>query len=204
MISIVGIGPGERAFMTQAALQAVEDADVLVGWPRALAQFPDFSGTIKTMGGDIHGMVTWLKQNEHKKIAVLASGDPMLFGIGKRLCDAFPAAERRVVSGISAVQYLFARIGMAMNDVYITSSHGKTPNYDLIFQHDNVAMVTDKVIGPGQIAGELVQRGGGYSMIIGEYLSYPEEKIHYLTPSQLSDITEKKYGLTVVVLLNER
>ncbi len=40
-----------------------------------------------------------------------------------------------VVSGISSLQYIFSKIYVDMNDVYITSSHGKVPDFDYILSH---------------------------------------------------------------------
>jgi cobalt-precorrin-7 (C5)-methyltransferase len=87
-----------------------------------------------------------------------------------------------------------------MNDLYITSSHGKQPDFDFIFQHDKVAMVTDKVVGPFQIAQEIQQRGLSRTLIVGENLSYPDERLHFLQPEQV----QPDYDMNVVVILNER
>lgn len=200
MISVIGMGPGDARLRTQAAQALIAQADILVGWARLLADFPDFQGEKRVLNADIDGLINWLQSKTEQNIVVLASGDPLLFGIGKRITERLPKQSCQIISGISSIQYLFARIQLDMNDLYITSSHGKQPDFDFIFQHDKVAMVTDKVVGPFQIAQEIQQRGLSRTLIVGENLSYPDERLHFLQPEQV----QPDYDMNVVVILNER
>ena len=200
MISVIGMGPGDARLRTQAAQALIAQADILVGWARLLADFPDFQGEKRVLNADIDGLIDWLQSKTEQNIVVLASGDPLLFGIGKRITERLPKQSCQIISGISSIQYLFARVQLDMNDLYITSSHGKQPDFDFIFQHDKVAMVTDKVVGPFQIAQEILQRGLSRTLIVGENLSYPDERLHFLQPEQV----QPDYDMNVVVILNER
>lgn len=200
MISVIGMGPGDASLRTQAAQALIAQADILVGWARLLADFPDFQGEKRVLNADIDGLIDWLQSKREQNIVVLASGDPLLFGIGKRITERLPKRSCQIISGISSIQYLFARVQLDMNDLYITSSHGKQPDFDFIFQHDKVAMVTDKVVGPFQIAQEIQQRGLLRTLIVGENLSYPDERLHFLQPEQV----QPDYDMNVVVILNER
>ena len=200
MLTVVGMGPSGLHLMTPAARDAVASADALVGGKRHLQQFPEFDGERFALGANIAELLVWLGEREAQKVVVLASGEPLIFGIGKRLAEQLPVEQRQIISGISAVQYLFARIGLDMNDLYLTSSHGKQPDFDFIFQHDKVAMVTDREIGPFQIAQEIRRRGLNRNLVIGENLSYPNEQIHLLKPDQV----RQQYDMNVVVILNER
>ena len=200
MITVGGMGPGDPGYRTQVATDLIAKAEVLVGWPRMLSGFPDFHGETHVLDADLDKLMIWLKANAQRNVVVLASGEPLIFGIGKRLAEQLPVEQRQIISGISAVQYLFARIGLDMNDLYLTSSHGKQPDFDFIFQHDKVAMVTDREIGPFQIAQEIRRRGLNRNLVIGENLSYPNEQIHLLKPDQV----RQQYDMNVVVILNER
>jgi len=200
MISVIGMGPGDARLRTQAAQALIAQADILVGWARLLADFPDFQGEKRVLNADIDGLIDWLQSKTEQNIVVLASGDPLLFGIGKRITERLPKQSCQIISGISSIQYLFSRVQLDMNDLYITSSHGKQPDFDFIFQHDKVAIVTDKVVGPFQIAQEIQQRGLSRTLIVGENLSYPDERLHFLQPEQV----QPDYDMNVVVILNER
>lgn len=199
MINIVGIGPGLRGYLTPLGLQIIQSSDWLIGAERQLALFDDYQGNKRRLDSKLTDLVAWLTAHQESRITVLASGDPMLYGIGKFLSKKMGRENINIVSGISAVQYLFSRIALDMNDLFLTSSHGKTPDFDFIFQHDKVALVTDDIIGPYQIAEQIIQRKIKRTLIIGENLSYPEERIHILQPQQVA----VSYDLNVVVILNE-
>lgn len=213
MIIVVGIGPGAAANQTLAALEAIKQAEVLVGGKRHLAEFPSFSGETRRLNADMDGLMRWLEQNQHRHIVVLASGDPLFYGIGKRITEHFVGLHTggqmgeqnvRIISGISSVQYLCARMLLDMNDIYLTSSHGRKPDFDWLLRHEKIAMVTDEVTGPYQIAQEILARGQQRGMVIGENLSQENEQIVCLNAEQVAQRGDINYGLNVVVILNER
>ncbi|AJJ21211.1 MULTISPECIES: cobalt-precorrin-7 (C(5))-methyltransferase [Yersinia] len=200
MITVVGIGPGDIDYLTPEARRAISQAEVLVGGKRHLATFSSNLRESRLLDADLLGLLEWLDSNKARAIVVLASGDPLLYGIGKLLAANFGTDELHIVPGISAIQYLCAKVALDMNDLFLTSSHGRVPDFDWIFQHDKVAMVTDSVIGPRAIADALHQRGLSRTLIIGENLSQPNERIHRLSQQQVA----ARYDMNVVVILNER
>ncbi|MCC8379319.1 SAM-dependent methyltransferase [Xenorhabdus sp. PB30.3] len=219
MITVVGVGPGALENQTLSALDVISQADVLVGGKRHLAEFPYFDGETHPVNADVDTLMQWLEQNQHRKVVVLASGDPLFYGIGKRISQHFsklsfttkePHADEqhnsrkniRIISGISSVQYLCAQILLDMNDIYLTSSHGRKPDFDWLLQHKKIAMVTDNVIGPYQIAQEILARGQQRYMVIGENLSHKHEHIRCLTAEQIAQRGDIHYGLNVVIILN--
>lgn len=201
MITVVGVGPGNAQYLTGEAQTAIAAADLLVGGARHLATFASPQHKTQLLDADLAGLLAWLRCHLAKhRIVVLASGDPLLYGIGKWLAAHFAPEELRIIPGISAVQYLCAQIALDMNDIYLTSSHGRTPDFDWLLQHDKVAMVTDDITGPWAIAQAIMQRGLRRNLIIGENLSLPTERIHRLQPEAVA----QRYDINVVVILNER
>lgn len=202
MIYVVGLGPGAIDYLTPLASDLIAHCDWIVGSERQLLAVRKHSARVHILDKKLTDLVNWLmEQQTTSNIVVLASGDPMLYGIAKYLNQQLGRDKVQVVSGISSMQYLFARIGLDMNDVYLTSSHGKTPDFDFVLQHNKVALVTDDKIGPYQIAQEILRRGLQRTVIIGENLSYPTEKITLLSADQVID---KTYLMNVVVIVNER
>lgn len=201
MLTVVGMGPGALSLMTPAAHSAVQQADVLVGGKRHLAQFADFTGETWAIGADIPALLGWIEQQRERRVVVLASGDPLFYGIGKRLVAHFGIARVQVIPGISAVQYLCAKTGVDMNDIWLTSSHGREVDFDALAHHAKVAMVTDQRCGPREIAQALVARGAGDRWLaIGENLAQENERIHWLKACDV----QAQYDMNVVVILNER
>ncbi|MDR0805901.1 MAG: precorrin-6y C5,15-methyltransferase (decarboxylating) subunit CbiE [Enterobacteriaceae bacterium] len=211
MITVAGIGPGALAQQTLALQDAVQHADILVGGARHLALFPDFAGEKKRLSADIEHLLTWLERqcqkNSQSKIVVLASGDPLFYGIGKRIAEYFTAEHSsvekvQILSGISAIQYLCSQIHLDMNDIYLTSSHGRKPDFDWLLAHSKIGMVTDKHIGPREIAAEIVARGQKRLMVIGENLSQDNQRITYLKPDITTPYADSDYAMNVVLILD--
>ena len=187
--------------MTPMALDAVAQAEVLVGGKRHLEQFPDFAGERRALDADIPGLIRWIAQRMHQRVVVLASGDPLFYGIGKRLVAEFGIEQVRIIPGISAVQYLCAKTGIDMNDIWLTSSHGRDVDFDALARSPKTAMVTDARCGPREIAAALVARGAGERwLVIGENLAMDNERIHWLPARDV----QAQYEMNVVVILNER
>lgn len=201
MITVVGLGPGNAEYLTFRAQKIIEKSDWIVGAERQLATIRPHSAKEHLLDKKLMNLVVWLKENTHENITVLASGDPMLYGIGKFLSEQLGKEHVTVISGIGSMQYLFSQLKLDMNDVYLTSSHGKVPNFDFMLMHEKIALVTDEAIGPYQIAQEILKRGQTRSMAIGENLSYPNERITCLAPKAVED---RVYDMNVVVIYNER
>ncbi|AVR03545.1 cobalt-precorrin-7 (C(5))-methyltransferase [Pluralibacter gergoviae] len=201
MLTVVGMGPSGLSLMTPAALDAAEQAEVLVGGRRHLAQFPAFRGEQFVLGADIPGLLAWISPRLNKRITLLASGDPLFYGIGTRILAHFGRENVRIIPGISAVQYLCARAGIDMNEMWLTSSHGRRVCFDTLASHTKVGMVTDARCGPKEIAAGLVARGKGDCwMVIGENLAMDNERIHWLPASGVC----ADYEMNAVVILDER
>lgn len=202
MIHIIGMGPGDVGYLTKEGERLLQKVEILVGGKRHLEAQRNFRGEKIVLGNNLDEVVNCLRQYAAKKeIGVLASGDPLVYGIGKYLTQHFPKEHLHIVSGISAVQYFFSRLQLDMNDLYITSSHGKVPDFDFLLAHEKVAMVTDGKIGPSEIAEEILKRGLNKILYIGENLSYKEECI---TSGKANEIIGKKYGMNVVVIVDEK
>lgn len=201
MLTVVGMGPAGVSLMTPQAQEAVAQADALVGGARHLAQFADVDGERCQLGANIPQVLAWISQRQAQNVVVLASGDPLFYGIGTRLIAHFGRENVRVIPGISAVQYLCARAGIDMNDMWLTSSHGREVCFDTLAGQRKVAMVTDQRCGPKEIAAALVARGKGHRwMVIGENLAQDNERLHWLRVSEV----DKDYEMNTVVILDER
>lgn len=198
VISVVGIGPGDANFLTTEATEVLKIADTVFGSERQLQEISNITTATKQL---LPKKLAELKTIPHqgKEIVILASGDPLLYGIGNWVLRHF-TSEVRIVPGISSIQMMFHKMKLPMNDCFITSSHGKTPDFDFLLQHSKVAMVTDSLIGPYEIAQEILKRGLQKIIYIGENLSTNEERIHQLAPNKVA----KKYDMNVVVIVDER
>ncbi|WP_032098931.1 cobalt-precorrin-7 (C(5))-methyltransferase [Morganella morganii] len=196
MIYVTGVGPGSEAYLTRRAADVISGADILIGGQRHLDEFAGLTTETRVIDADISSLMNWIAERLDRRIVILASGDPMFFGIGKRISETFAPEQVQIVPGISSVQYLCSRAGMDMNDIYLTSSHNRSPDFDWLLAHERIGMVTDSKIGPKEIAAEIRQRGQTRRMIIGENLSGRNERITILNADDVSG----DYDMNVVLI----
>lgn len=201
MINIIGLGPGNNEYITRLGNRLIYSSDVIIGGKRNLESITDFKGEKIILSTNLQEILNYLKMNLDKNISVIASGDPSIYGIGKYLSAHIDHKNLNIVSGISSLQYIFSKIFVDMNDVYITSSHGKVPDFDYILSHKKVCMVTDSKIGPHEISKEIKKRNLNKIVVVGENLSYENECITIGSPDEILGI--KKFDMNVVVILDE-
>ena len=201
MINIIGLGPGDTGYITKLGEQLIYSSDVVIGGKRNLESIKDFKGEKIVLSTNLKEILQYIQNNLDKNISVIASGDPSIYGIGRYLSKNIEHKHLNIVSGISSLQYIFSRIFVDMNDVYITSSHGKVSDFDYILSHKKVCMVTDSKIGPHEISREIQKRNLNKTVVVGENLSYEDEKITIGKPEDI--LAVEKFDMNVVVILDE-
>lgn len=201
MINIIGLGPGNLDYITKKGENLISTSDVLIGGKRNLESIKNFEGEKIILDSNLREIIDYINNNKEKQISVIASGDPLIYGIGRYLSKNIDNKMINLVSGISSLQYIFSKIYIDMNDVYITSSHGKVPDFDYILSHKKVCMVTDSKIGPKQISKEIIDRNLNKIVVVGENLSYENEKITIAKPEEI--IRMDNFEMNVVVILDE-
>lgn len=202
MINVIGLGPGNEKYITKLGENLIENSDVLIGGKRNLETIKDFKGEKIVLGSNLKEIVEYINNNIEKKISVIASGDPSIYGISKYLSENIDTKNLNIISGISSLQYIFSKIYVDMNDLYITSSHGKVPDFDYILSHKKVCMVTDSKIGPHKISKEILNRNLKRTIVVGENLSYDNERITIGSPEDILNIED--FDMNVVVILDEK
>ncbi|MDO4792811.1 MAG: precorrin-6y C5,15-methyltransferase (decarboxylating) subunit CbiE [Filifactor alocis] len=202
MICVVGMGPGTSRFITEGARLKLEKADHIIGHARHKKDMEPVLGRSVDEYVSLQELKTYLLERADEEVVVLASGDPCVYGIAEYLTKfaSQEGLEIEVINGISSIQYLFAKIGLSMNEVYLTSSHGKNPDFDLMASLSKVGMVTDEKIGPFEIAQEMLKRGKNKRMYIGENLAYERERI---TVCLADEVECRAYGMNVTIMIEQ-
>jgi precorrin-6Y C5,15-methyltransferase (decarboxylating) len=184
-VTIIGIGMTLED-LTAKHLKIIHQADILVGGKRLLNLFKDSPARKKIIGKDIVGVVNFVKQEMKKKrVVVLASGDPMYFGIGRRLVNAIGDRNIRVFPNISSVAAAFARIKEPWDDVRVISLHGRKNEprlFKALEEENTVAVFTDPKNNPAWLAGRLLENQFlNYKICVLEALGSASEKISWYT-----------------------
>ena len=201
MINVIGLGPGNTDYITKLGEKLIQNSDVVIGGKRNLESIVDFEGEKIEISSNLKEIVEYINNNKHKQISVIASGDPLIYGIGRYLSKNIDNEDLNIVSGISSLQYIFSKVHIDMNDLYITSSHGKTPDFDYVLSHKKVCMVTDKIIGPKEICKQILDRNLEKTIVVGENLSYDNERITIGSPEDILNLED--FDMCVVVILDK-
>lgn len=184
MIHIIGIGLKGREGLDKEALGLIGRASLVVGGARHLERFKDVKGVRLSLSGGLEKAA--LAIGEHAKnggrVAVLATGDPSLFGIADFIIKRFGRRGVRVIPNVSVVQEAFARIKESSNNVKVLSAHGRGGGLGElcgeILANDKTAVFTDALNTPSRIASELLKMGArGYTVYVAEDLGAPGERI---------------------------
>ena len=202
-IYVIGAGIEGQEGFSRRALELVDQAEMLIGGARQLALFPEFSGETLAIGASLSPVIKCLAKSEGS-VVVLASGDPLFFGIGRYLLRNLPDADLEFVPNVSSVQYAFAKIREPWDDAVFVSAHGRgmKGTVDQVVAHDKIAILTDEVNTPRAIANELLERGrDGYSAYLCENLGTAEEAITHTDLKGLLDIPAAP--LNVLILIKE-
>lgn len=209
MIYVIGIGITGRASLAKRALGLIEGAGLLAGGKRHLAEFPDAQGKKAPFAGlpQAAASIRAFLKKGRGHIVVLATGDPLLFGIGSFVLKEFGPDNVEVIPGVSAVQEAFARIKEDMNGVKVLSVHGREADFDRlaleVASNAKLALFTDSENSPALVARELLKRGFDSRAFVCEAMGKKGEKT---TRGTLRSIARKKSfdPLNVFVIMNER
>ena len=120
--------------------------------------------------------------------AVLASGDPLWFGIGRLLLLRFGAERLRFHPAPSSLQLAFARIGRPWQDAGWVSLHGRDPEAlaaRLQQRPAALAVLTDPSRGGAEEVRTILAASGleaTYALWLCERLGHPAERVQRLAP----------------------
>lgn len=194
-VTIIGAGPGNPDFLSRAALDAIDIADVVIGAHRALVGIdvpPDVVRCELVKTADIVAALT--DAASWQRAVVVMTGDVGLFSGARRLVEALSGDARvdvRIIPGISSASYLAARLARPWQDWRFASAHGVA--CDIVAEAERTGelfLVTSGGEDPSRLSGELVQAGFGDARVtVAERLSYPDERITCATASEIAGQT---------------
>lgn len=201
-IVIAGLGPGSKDYILPITIKKIKNAQILIGGQRNLESISDISKDIFKMeiDGKLDYLVDYIRENRGKKIVMIVSGDTGFYSMLKFMNRFFNDDDLEVIPGISSMQYLFSKIARPWQDAKLGSLHHKEFDYiKALKKYNRVGLLTDNVNTPQMIAKNLMDNGLDYTLIIGENLSYDNEKIGYFKASKLINIDDK-FSMNVVII----
>ncbi|MGZ0245483.1 MAG: precorrin-6y C5,15-methyltransferase (decarboxylating) subunit CbiE, partial [Alphaproteobacteria bacterium] len=178
-LSVVGIGEDGLEGLTPRARMLVDGAQTLVGGDRHLAMIPEDGRERLTWPSPLADLMPHIAERRGSMVCVLATGDPMFFGIGVTLAKHFDADEMDVVPSLSAFSLAASRLGWPLADVEQLTLHGRPASLivPFILPGARLMILSDGADTPAQVAGILSERGYGDSKIfVLEHMGGPQER----------------------------
>jgi precorrin-2 C20-methyltransferase / precorrin-3B C17-methyltransferase len=209
-VTVVGLGPGTRAWLTPEAKQALENADDLVGYTTYLNRVPDRPGQTKHAS---HNQVESERAafaldlaRKGKRVAVISSGDPGVFAMATAVLEV--AAETQdvpvqVIPGVTAANAVAAKAGAPLgHDYAVISLSDRLKPWDVIATRLEAAAKADLVIAIYNPASKarthqvqdmrdllLKHRAPDTPIVVGRDVGGPEEEIRVTTLEALDPDT---------------
>ncbi|MEU5283090.1 precorrin-6y C5,15-methyltransferase (decarboxylating) subunit CbiE [Streptomyces sp. NPDC020755] len=166
-VSVVGIGADGWPGLSGTAREALREAEVLIGGARQLDLLPpECAGARVAWPSPLRPAVPrLLAEHRERRIAVLASGDPMFYGIGRALAEELGPEGLRVLPHPSSVSYACARLGWPLEDTEVVTLVGR-PAARLaasLYEGRRLLVLSADASTPATVAALLTERGFGPS-----------------------------------------
>jgi precorrin-6Y C5,15-methyltransferase (decarboxylating) len=189
-LAVVGIGADGWAGLGEPARDALRAADVIVGSERQLALLEDTDARRQPWPSPIDPLVDELVAGPAQPTGVLASGDPMLFGIGATLARRLGPDRLHVYPHPSAFAVACARLGWPEAEVALVSAVGRPAEVvaRLLQPGRRLIAYVAGVAGAATVARIARERGfGAGRLVVLEQLGGDGERVHDTTPEAWGD-----------------
>jgi precorrin-6Y C5,15-methyltransferase (decarboxylating) len=175
-LDIIGVGEGGVDALSPQLRRLVTSAGTVLGPDRLVANLRNGTKWKPTL----EAMLEQVRHYRDTSTVILASGDPLWFGIGSTLVPHLDPGEYRIYPGPSSFQLAATRLRWPLQHTTTLSFHARPP--ELIHPHVTpanhiLALTTDETTA-GHVAKLLVERGYGRSILtLLENLGSPDEKV---------------------------
>ncbi|WP_455565610.1 precorrin-6y C5,15-methyltransferase (decarboxylating) subunit CbiE [Microtetraspora malaysiensis] len=168
VVTVVGVGTDGWTGLGPAARAAVRAAEVLMGSARQLDLVPDGGAERVTWPSPLlPALPGLLSAHRGRAVCVLASGDPLFFGIGSTLVRLLGAGRVRVLPHLSSLSLACARMGWAVQETEVVSLVGRPDAllHPAVLPGRRVLVLCSGRDAPARVAALLTARGYGASTL---------------------------------------
>jgi precorrin-2 C(20)-methyltransferase len=178
-LSIIGVGEEGLEALSPVARTLIDKAELLVGGARHHALVPNGTAERLTWASPLSLTIEEILRRRGRRVVVLATGDPMWFGIGVTLARRVPAEEMWVIPAASAFSLACGRLGWSLAEIECLTLHGR-PQALLnaaVAPGARLLILSHGSGTPMEVAKTLTALGYGPSrMIVLERMGHAEER----------------------------
>jgi precorrin-6Y C5,15-methyltransferase (decarboxylating) len=176
-LTLIGMGEDGLDGLPATTQHLIAQAEILIGSERLLALIPG-TQTRHAWPSPFSALVDVIKTSTPARVVILATGDPLHFGVGNQLSLAFPT-ELKIIPHPSAFSLAAARLGWPLQEVECVSLHGRAAaNLEPFVQPcQRIIALTAGDATIREVASRLTTRGYGISeLTVLEHMGGPLEK----------------------------
>ena len=193
MIDVIGTDAGAPASLPAPQQTLLRAAAVIAAPQRLQAALQEWLGNALPeliSSDDPRALVDSLQSRAaDQAVVVLASGDPLWFGLGRILCDRIGAERLRFHPAPTSLQLAFSRIGRPWQDADWVSLHGRDPEIlasTLQKRPAALAVLTDPNQGGAGTVRQMLRSSGleaSTDLWLCENLGHPDERVQLIAPN---------------------
>ena len=204
-INVVGLGPGNIKYLSNAGINCIKEAEIVIGSTRQLSDLKTIISEKQEIYilGKLTELITYLKENTERKITIIVSGDTGYYSLVPYLSKNLSKDILNIIPNISSYQYLFSKIGENWQNFRLASVHGREFDYIKNIDDEDIAglvLLTDDIQNPYEVSKNLYNSGvRNLAVIVGENLSYDNEKITILEIEDYEKLN-RKFDMNVLIL----
>jgi precorrin-6y C5,15-methyltransferase (decarboxylating), cbiE subunit len=204
-INVVGLGPGNIKYLSNAGIDCIKEAEIIVGSTRQLSDLKTIISEKQKIYilGKLTELITYLKENIERRITIIVSGDTGYYSLVPYLSKNLSKDILNIIPNISSYQYLFSKIGENWQNFRLASVHGREFDYIKNIDDEDIAglvLLTDDIQNPYEVSKNLYNSGvRNLTVIVGENLSYDNEKITILEIEDYKKLN-RKFDMNVLIL----
>ncbi len=169
MIEVVGLSARGWSEVPERLRTLIEQADVLLGSPRHLDLIPQSAAQQRFLWPSPlrEKLPMLLNEVSGRRVVALASGDPLLAGIGSTLVDLLGTDAVRIHPAVSSAALARARMGWPEESTQLVRLRGD--DLDLVrrylFPGRRLIILSRDAASPAAVAQLLIEEGCGDSLI---------------------------------------
>jgi precorrin-6B C5,15-methyltransferase / cobalt-precorrin-6B C5,C15-methyltransferase len=160
-LTIIGIGEDGFEGLSTKSRAALTQAEHIIGSRRTLGMLPESAAQRHEWPQPFSAVIDQLKPLQGKPTAILASGDPMNYGVARKLLEFIPKSEMTIIPHLSAFSLAASRMGWSLPDCDCFTIHGRpAANVEAFIQPNaRLLILTEDETSPAEVCRRLIARG---------------------------------------------
>jgi precorrin-6B C5,15-methyltransferase / cobalt-precorrin-6B C5,C15-methyltransferase len=166
-VSIIGMGDDGFEGLTPRAALALHHVTHIVGSRRLLSYLPKLKAELHEWPQPFSDALARIEPLRGQPTAILATGDPMNYGVARKLLERIPKGEVEIIPHVGAFSLAAAHMGWSLPDCDSLTLHGRdAANIETFIQPDVrlLVLTADETTIP-VVCERLTRRGFGKSEI---------------------------------------